>query len=200
MYTIFVNNKPIVLSDTISDTTNLELCTFSDLQVEAILHKLKNTHIKGFYIYHQDIKELWKKFIKSFIVVKAAGGIVFRKNEIALIYRNGFWDLPKGKMEKGETKEETALREVEEECSIKDLKIDSTLPTTYHVFYEDNRYKLKITYWFTMSTEDEANPIPQEEEGILKAEFIPIKNIPLYYDEMYRSIHELININIRFNT
>ena len=199
MYTIFVNNKPIILSDKISENIDFEFCTFSELQVEEVLHKLKNTHATGFYVYHDDLERLFNKFKKFFKVVKAAGGAVIKEDEILLIYRNNVWDLPKGKMEDGETKEETARREVEEECSIQHLKIEKKLPTTYHVFYEDNRYKLKITYWFTMTTDDDSNPIPQKEEGISKAEFIPINSISSHYTEMYKSIYELINKNISFN-
>jgi len=199
MYTIFVNNKPIVLSDKISENIDFEFCTFSELQVEEVLHKLKNTQTVGFYIYHEDLEQLWKKFKKFFKVVKAAGGVVIKADEILMIFRNNFWDLPKGKMEKGEAKEETALREVEEECSIQNLKIKKKLPTTYHVFYEDNKYKLKVTYWYTMTTEDNSNPTPQKEEGISKAEFIPIGSIPNHYQEMYRSIHELLKNNIITN-
>ena len=200
MYTIFVNNKPIILSDKISENVDLEFCTFSELQVEEVLHKLKNTQATGFYVYHNDLELLWKKFKKFFKVVKAAGGVVIKEDEILMIYRNDCWDLPKGKMEDGETKEETALREVEEECSIQNLKIEKKLPTTYHVFYENNKYKLKITYWYTMTTDDDSIPIPQDEEGISKAAFIPKNSISSHYAEMYRSIHELINKNIRFDT
>ncbi|HIP47815.1 MAG TPA: NUDIX domain-containing protein [Lutibacter sp.] len=196
MYTIFVNNKPIILSDEIEEERDFEICAYSELQIEEVLHKLKNTKATGFYIYHEDLDLLWRKIKNFFKLVKAAGGVVIKENEILMIYRNDFWDLPKGKMEKGETKEETALREVEEECSIQDLKIKKKLPTTYHVFYEDNKYKLKITYWYTMTTKDDSNPIPQKEEGITKAEFIPIKSIPNHYAEMYRSIQELLKNNI----
>jgi len=192
MYTIFVNNKPIILSDQITTEKDYESCTYSELQIEEMLHKLKNTSIKGYYCYHEDLVFLWDQFKQYFKVVKAAGGIVYKKNTLLLIYRNGFWDLPKGKMEKGETPEITALREVEEECGIGNLIIEEKLPTTYHVFYENDQYKLKITYWFNMKTDNEKTPIPQKEEGIIKAKYIPIQETYKLYDKMYKSISELL--------
>lgn len=196
MYTIFVNNKSIILSDQIDTETDYEFCDYSQLQVAEVLHKLRNTTTKGYYIYHQDLELLWDKFKQFFVIVKAAGGVVIKDAKILLIYRNGFWDLPKGKMEKGETIEITALREVEEECSVQKLSIEKELPTTFHIFYEDDRYKLKKTYWFTMTTNDKTKPIPQKEEGISRAEYIPIQEVHKLYEYMYKSICELLRKTI----
>ena len=95
----------------------------------------------------------------------------FQKKEILFIYRLGTWDLPKGRIEKGESIEQTAVREVEEECGVKELTIIQPLITTYHLFYMNDVQQLKITYWFLMKTDFREKLIPQLEEGITKVEF-----------------------------
>ena len=192
MYKVFVNDKPIILSNQITSDLEYEFCLLNELRIEEVLHKLRHTKVKGFYIYNANLEELWEAFQSFFEVVEAAGGLVFRANEYLLIYRNKRWDLPKGKMENGESIPETALREVEEECGISGLTIEKPLVTTYHVFYEKRIDKLKITHWFLMETTDDKKPIPQEIEGISIAKFIGRKNIPEMYDAMYMNISELL--------
>ena len=94
------------------------------------------------------------KTLKSKIpVAKAGGGLVFNADgDVLFIFRNGKWDLPKGKAERKETIEETSIREVEEETGVKGLEIKKLLDTTYHIFKRNGRYKIKITYWFEMKT------------------------------------------------
>ncbi len=79
---------------------------------------------------------MWKQFRQHFKIIEASGGIV--KNEmgqILFIFRNGIWDLPKGKIEVGERKEEAGLREVEEECGFTSLTLGKFIGTTYHLYY-----------------------------------------------------------------
>src|SRR5690606_38517053 len=97
----------------------------------------------------------------------AAGGMVFNdKKEILFIYRNNRWDLPKGKIEKGETLEESAVWEVEEETGIQDLKITRYLQETYHVSKRKEKYNLKVTHWFEMHYNYEGELVPELSEGI----------------------------------
>ena len=102
-------------------------------------------------------------------LVVAAGGYVVRagkkKPEVLLIYRRGKWDLPKGKLEKGESIETCALREVQEEVGIKKLKMLTPAGTTFHTYPEKGRLKLKTTYWYLMHT-PETSFTPQTEEDI----------------------------------
>jgi len=100
----------------------------------------------------------------------AAGGVVLNSDAgtILLIKRNGVWDLPKGKLEEGESIPECAVREVEEETGLKDLKIISSLCETYHEYKEDGKLIGKTTYWYLMNGEDIQKQVltPQTEEGI----------------------------------
>jgi ADP-ribose pyrophosphatase YjhB (NUDIX family) len=192
MYVVFVNNKPIILSDKICADKNYEFYNFAEIQIEEVLYKLKNTDCQGFCLFHTDLEMMWKNFKKNFVVVQAAGGLVIKDQKLLMIYRNDMWDLPKGKVESGEDIQDTALREVEEECGVQDLKIITKLPITHHVFYEDNKNKLKVTHWYSMRTNSDKEPIPQQEEGITKAVYTTVTCIPKLYEMMYKNISQLL--------
>ena len=200
MYTVFVNNKPIILSNRKQTEKKYDFYLYNDIQVEEVLYKLRNTNSKGIYLYHERIGYLWDAFQEFFEIVEAAGGMVIKDNSVLLIYRNNHWDLPKGKMEFGESVTETAIREVTEECGLKQLRITSSIENSYHVFYEQKKYKLKKTHWFTMHTSDNSKPIPQKEEGITIAEFTPIDNLSSKYNKMYANIRFLIEKHLTNNS
>ena len=106
------------------------------------------------------------QFFKKFNRISAAGGLVLNpKKEVLFIYRNNIWDLPKGWIEKGESIESAAIREVEEECGVFNLEIVKKLITTYHIYYQ-NGIKLKKTHWFLMQSDYNKELVPQLEEGI----------------------------------
>ncbi len=109
----------------------------------------------------------FKEFCQQYKSIDAAGGIVFnKKKEILCILRLGKWDLPKGKMEKGEDAPTTAIREVEEECCITGLKILKPAITTYHTYSLHQKKILKTTFWFVMKYNGDEIPKPQTEENI----------------------------------
>ena len=108
----------------------------------------------------------------------AAGGVVFnaKAGTMLLIKRNGVWDLPKGKLETGETIPECAVREVEEETGLKGLKIISDLCETYHEYSEGSKQIGKTTYWFLMNGETVTKQklTPQREEGITELKWVEL--------------------------
>ena len=93
------------------------------------------------------------------------------EKEVLFIYRFSKWDLPKGKLEKNESFEACAVREVEEECGVTNLMIESELCYTYHLFRRHGRIIFKITKWFLMNTDFVGTLIPQTEEEIEKVVF-----------------------------
>lgn len=114
--------------------------------------------------------------------IVAAGGIIYNdKNEILTIFRNGFWDLPKGKVDQGETIEQAALREVEEETGAKTKLKNATALRTYHCYIMKGKDCIKETYWYDMDLADASELKPQAEENILaikwmnKADFEAVK-------------------------
>ncbi len=112
--------------------------------------------------------------------VKAAGGIVFRyvegkeTPEVLMIYRNGYWDLPKGKLEKGETLEMCAVREVSEEVGSSLPALVSVVGTTYHEYPEKGKTMGKTTWWYSMIFTRQEEFIPQKKEGIENVEWMPL--------------------------
>lgn len=124
-----------------------------------------------------DARAFFKKITKAIPVIEAAGGLVKNeRKEYLFIYRNDKWDLPKGKIEKGEKVKEAAVREVEEECGITVKKLGKRICKTYHAYIYRGEVVLKKTYWFKMKCEGQEKLKPQKEEGITDARwFVPEK-------------------------
>ncbi|MBE51198.1 MAG: NUDIX hydrolase [Flavobacteriales bacterium] len=135
----------------------------------------------------------WERFCHGFNLICAAGGIVFNKNrQILMIYKNGKWDLPKGKIDKGEVSKDTAIREVREECGIKELKITSFYEFTYHVYQEQNISCLKRTDWYLMETNYSDKLTPQLDEGIEQVIWVDPVELSKYLDKSFLSIKHLL--------
>ena len=172
MYKVFVNDRPIILAEAKKISTNDLWRKFNPQELCSIVEKLILDGTEKFQLVSSNLPSDWSLFKEQFSIEKAAGGKVLNANdEILFIKRNGKWDLPKGKLEKGETIEDCAVREVEEECGIKGLIIKDELDTTYHIFKRNNKTILKITHWFLMETTFKGIPKPQLEEGIVEAVF-----------------------------
>lgn len=172
MYKVFINDKPIILTDSLKKTNNFPVYIFNETVIDEILHKLIKGNAKGINLFCANLEMAWKKFQRNFAVVVAAGGLVVNNsNEILFIYRNNTWDLPKGRIEEGESIEETAVREVEEECGIQNLELQSYLTTTYHLFFMDDSMQIKVTHWYFMKSNFYKKLTPQVEEGITKVAF-----------------------------
>ncbi len=137
-------------------------------------------------------KKIFKYLKSKYSIVKAAGGIVLNhKNELLIIKRHGLWDLPKGKIEKGEGKKVAALREVEEECGISGLSIVSKTDKTYHTYQFKGKDVFKITYWYIMKYEGNEMLIPQTEEDITEVKWIARVDIKSILYQTYESLKPL---------
>ena len=140
-------------------------------------------------MYYPDEKEILKKVKEKIPVKKAGGGLVYNDlGQVLFIYRNGKWDLPKGGIEKNETIEATALREVEEETGVNQLKIKEKLQKTYHIFKRGGKYRLKITQWYTMKTKFKGTPMPQENEGIERVAWLNPEEVKAALANSYENI------------
>lgn len=125
--------------------------------------------------------------------IEAAGGVVKNiKSEHLLIRRFGIWDLPKGKVETGETVLEAALREVCEETGLHDVNATTPLPGTYHIYHRKGRWHLKKTLWFKMETCDEFPLVPQTDEDISEAVWMDKPSAFLALSESYRSLFDTL--------
>jgi ADP-ribose pyrophosphatase YjhB (NUDIX family) len=172
MYKVFVNDCLIILTDNKNISTNLNKVFFEDTAIIELVEKLFQEKHEGICLLCNDLNESWNKFQSYFKVQKAAGGRVLNSaKKILFIYRFDKWDLPKGKLEKGENIEHCAIREVKEECGITNLQIEKQLQTTYHIFMRKGKTILKVTYWFLMTTTYLGKLTPQIDEGIVHVVF-----------------------------
>ena len=153
-----------------------------------------NKKLTEIYFFNGNLQQLFNYFSGMFRIIEAAGGLVKNeKGEYLFIFRNGKWDLPKGKIEKGEGIKTAAIREVEEECGISGLSIIKELPPTYHTYTMEEKAILKCTYWFEMSCDDtSAILVPQIEEGITAVEWIATKNLKKVFKNTFESIKEVL--------
>lgn len=197
MYKVFIENYPIHFisnkekSALSSNGIHLTLKESVDMGVELMLKKIVKH--KELYILCNDLELDFKIFFKGFEFVEAAGGIVQRKHKFLFIKRNGFWDIPKGKLEIGEHASEGAIREVEEECGISKPSIDYLICETYHTYSYKGKPTIKKTYWYKMNYEGPKSLIPQIEEGITKVKWFKYKDFEKIRKNSFASILEVLN-------
>ncbi len=189
MYKVFVNNRPLFLTNKIEKETDFQLFLLESIDIEQLVIKIFKNKINKAFLYHPDEKEILTTLKSKIPVEKAAGGLVFnKKGEILFIFRNGKWDLPKGGVEKKEKKKEAAVREVEEETGVNQLKITKKLEKTYHIFKRNGKFKLKVTHWYKMESSFDGIPKPQTEEGIEKAVWVKPEDVPTLLENSYENI------------
>ncbi|MBK5202437.1 MAG: NUDIX domain-containing protein [Prolixibacteraceae bacterium] len=148
-------------------------------------------------------EKMFHKIFENFTSLPAAGGVVMNNNDqLLFIKKLGRWDLPKGKMEKGETPEKTALREVSEECGICHHEIVKQLPSTIHLYRspfikEDNNWVVKKTFWFEMALNEDECITPQTEEDISAVRWFSCNQLKEVYDSTYRSLKVLVTLYMK---
>src|SRR5207253_9617773 len=139
----------------------------SNAAINSLLHEISKPVFHAGILYDKDLSKLKKAFYKHFTLVIAAGGLVTNTdNDILMILRRGKWDLPKGKLDKGETLEKCAVREVEEETGLTGIELEKKIITTYHTYTEFGKHILKESHWFKMKYPLNEKPVPQTEEDI----------------------------------
>jgi ADP-ribose pyrophosphatase YjhB (NUDIX family) len=197
MYKVFFNDR-IVFVDTVErkdnpfGVNNYDAFTYNDFE-NLISAFLKNEDCKLMHISVKGNNNLIEDFLSAFFIrIDAAGGVVLNdKNELLCIRRMGKWDLPKGKVEKGESPAEAAVREVVEETGLSGVQLISFRNNTYHIYQEkrnDNSWVLKNTYWFNMNYSGNEKPRPQISEQISEVKW---GDLQLLLSNTYKSLHEL---------
>lgn len=195
MYKVFYNDKTILLSEV--PVLSSKVFQFGSACIfDQALDLLKNTSTKQVNIYYHNLEKLWNAFKNHFDYLEAAGGLVKnQKGEILFIHRLGRWDLPKGKVEEGETTEVAAVREVEEECGINHLILNKLITKTYHIYFQE-KLKLKATYWYAMDYNGDEVLVPQTEEGIAKVEWKNQAETQAVMHETYDNIRIVLETQI----
>ena len=193
MYRLFCNNKTLVCRNFFEQSLDADINdgVYSTQVFENTFDMVKKWLDEGDE--NLEINDVENDILaavikKIFRFAPAAGGLVLINNGIAAIERNGIPDLPKGHIEKNESPDEAALREVREETALSNLSIIKQLPSTFHCYLLNNQWTLKKTSWFLMKSDDEFRPKPQEEEGISKVYLLNKDNVNEFLEKTYSSI------------
>lgn len=195
MYKVFIDQKPVVFIhlDELSTVNNT-------VTAEEILTTLKwKTHLKHvtledpLFVGCVDPKAVFKQVFKQYKKIKAAGGIVQRENTYLVITRKGLWDIPKGRMNKGESSEDACIREIMEECGIDGHRITAPLTETYHTMKWNGRRAIKRTFWYKLEYDGPEETYPETSEGITHAEWKTRDELLGIRENTFGSIHDVVN-------
>jgi 8-oxo-dGTP pyrophosphatase MutT (NUDIX family) len=198
---IYYGEKPIFLCDEIDDTIlpfihHDDSIFFDELNthtINTLLYEMRQPAIHAIVFYNPQLIELTSKVFKKFKQIRAGGGLVLNeKEEVLLIFRRGKWDLPKGKLDKGETIEDCAVREVMEETGLECVTITKPLVTTWHIYQEGASLCLKQTDWFSMGVKGMPTLTPQLEEDITDLKWVPQNDLSSYQENTFPSVKEVL--------
>ena len=169
-YKVFIKNAEVIISNHVVDGA---VVAPEGISVDELYTWVEEQESSNNSIFVQDYYgDFWDEFCSHHKQIEAAGGMVVNvENELLIIKRLGYWDLPKGKLEKAEIPKTGAVREVEEECGISNLIVQEKLPSTWHTYQIKSKKILKKTHWFLMNYAGEENLIPQIEEDITEVKF-----------------------------
>jgi len=198
MYKIFHENKTLVFPKiegnslkfdaTLQESERYE----ADLLCDFLPEWLEDRDPGDTFIHEVGENAVAAALKETFRWAPAAGGIVVDDGRFVSIVRHDIPDLPKGHIERGETPEAAALREVEEETGIGKLHIIRELPSTWHCYLEREEWRLKRTYWYLMTTDEAVRPKPQSEEGNTEIKLIGNEGVEAFLKNTFRSISEIL--------
>ncbi|RWY50220.1 NUDIX hydrolase [Mucilaginibacter gilvus] len=193
-YRIYINEKVILLTaEAPEQTEKFQQIDAEHFDLKLIYPWVDNHPGDYFYVLTDDPKDFLKKATKTVKLVEAAGGLVQHEDGTHLfIYRNEKWDLPKGKIEKGEKTKVAAVREVEEECGIKVTKLEDKICKTYHMYQWKGNTVLKKTHWYLMKHKGKAKLVPQIEEGITAVRFFNREQVAAIISNTFPSIMDVL--------
>ena len=192
MYVIFKDQASVILTGQAGFSDSENVLNWSVSNLDRVKTSLDRNEGKSFVLVGDDPRSMFQEFRDGFTVIEAAGGLVKNsRDERLLIFRHDTWDLPKGKIDPGETTEEAALREVREECGISFLELGRQLQTTYHIYEEKGIQILKVTYWYLMHS-DQKTLTPQVEEGITELAWKSEDDMDEIFENTYPNIEQLL--------
>jgi 8-oxo-dGTP pyrophosphatase MutT (NUDIX family) len=199
--TIYFGEKPVYLCDKI--TSEIEeyrhhpdavfIDELSTAAINSLLHEINKPRFHAGIISGENFNKLKAGFFKHFHLIKAAGGVVKNENdEILMMFRRGKWDLPKGKLDEGETLEQCAKREVEEETGLQKLNIIKPIAITYHTYVQFGKHNLKETHWYAIQAKGNEKIIPQTEEDITEVIWVKKEDFGKYLSNTFPTIEKVL--------
>lgn len=198
--TIYFDIHPLILTDDVNALTASVRKDHGviEIDLEENMDRFFKNHFENpepKILVNSDLDSLQEKVFSYFKIIEAAGGIVLNpEKEILFIHRRGKWDLPKGKLEKGEDKVECAQREVEEETNIGELKYIGPVGITYHHYVEKGKHILKISHWYYFTTTSTAVGVPQTEEDISEVKWISTVHIKEPMQNTFETIRDILTV------
>lgn len=198
MYKVFYQDRIIYLTEDFTSNFNNNYGLFYKFyNPDELIELLKLfsfiTSIKKLYVFYGNLDQLFHQFSSCFVNITAAGGVVTNsEGKVLMIKRRGKWDLPKGKIEAGESNEQTALREVIEETGVQNLEIVKPLLTTYHIYNNGQDHILKKNIWFDMRTSSNEALIPQSEEEISEVIWFDPEDLSLILGNTFLSVIDVL--------
>ncbi len=201
-YKVYLNDTAIFLG-TPQGITSVGLVPDKDVclvpylgekkQIEYYVDELeRGTFVKVLAFHGENLEQLWADFQGCFSPVEAAGGLVTcADGRLLVMLRRGHWDLPKGKIDAGESPPQAALREVQEETGLKAVHLGPFVGYTWHLYRQASARFLKRTWWFCMSTVD-THTMPQREEDIEEIRWVDPLAWLAEHPNVYPNIREII--------
>lgn len=198
---IYFNEKPVYLADSMDDEVQalihhddtVFIDELSPPGINTLLHEIRQPRVRAGVYLHSDLAKLKKAFFKKFVLVQAAGGLVRNeKKDILVMFRRNKWDLPKGKLDRGETLEQCAMREVQEETGIQHLVLLHPLTITYHTYDESGRHVLKESHWYEMTAHSNSKLVPQTGEDITEVKWVSTTEIKALLPNAFLSVRDVL--------
>jgi 8-oxo-dGTP pyrophosphatase MutT (NUDIX family) len=198
MYKVFIDNSVIEFLDSSEELPSKGY--------DLVLNSLENDLSKlldqfdfsaskvCILVVYEDFEQAFNQVFHAYEFMDAAGGIVKCNRRYLFIERHGMWDIPKGKLDAHEQPWEAAIREIEEECGIRNPTIDHLLGITFHTYSYMGRLTVKKNWWYALNYSGSMEVSPQEEESITQAIWIEKKEWELIRSNTYDSILEVLDM------
>lgn len=194
---IYINERPLILTGE-KNTLPPEYINAATLfsptneEIAQTISLLDKGELPIAVFRHHSVPSLFENVKSHFTVYEAAGGLITNEaDEVLLMFRRGKWDLPKGKLDDGESLEACALREVQEETGLRNVGLGHKITETFHYYPLKDKKILKHSHWYRMFFTGTELTVPQIEEDILDIQWIRPENLGKYMAYSYENIREV---------
>lgn len=203
MYKIFLNDRVVAIASQVPEfaveTEIIQTEGFTIGDIKNWFSEFHQKNINTVLLHAHPEAMMTNLFIPAFKLITAAGGVVIRDSKLLFIFRNEKWDLPKGKIDNGETPEQAAIREVTEECGITGHTIVRQLPPTFHIYQSPytndlGKWILKKTFWFEMNYSGAENGTPETGENITEIRWFGREELQEVLQNTYKNLEQIIRI------